>query len=164
VAPWRNRLCQNNGLAMLSLDEALDQRKGSRLVFTNGVFDLIHAGHVRLLNHAKSLGDLLFVGLNSDLSVRGLGKGPHRPIHTETERAEVLSSFRSVDGVIVFDEPTPIALIERLRPEVHVKGGDYRVEDLPESSVVHRYGGQVVIVPLVTGRSSTKLAQEYGLE
>ena len=151
-------------MSALTVDQALALRKGRRLVFTNGVFDLLHAGHVRYLAQARALGELLVVGLNSDASARALGKGPNRPINREEDRAAVLAALRSVDGVVLFDEPTPEALIAVLKPETHVKGGDYRAEDLPEAATVQSYGGEIVILPLLKGRSTTQLAREVGLE
>lgn len=148
----------------MTLDEALALRNGKRLVFTNGVFDLLHAGHVRYLRDARLLGDLLIVGLNSDASVRALGKGPNRPVNMLEDRMELLTELRSVDGVVAFDETTPVALIRALRPEVHVKGGDYAAEELPEGGVVRSYGGEVVIVPLLEGRSTTAMLRKAGLE
>jgi rfaE bifunctional protein nucleotidyltransferase chain/domain len=133
-------------------------------VLTNGVFDLLHAGHVRLLEAARAHGDLLIVGINSDASVRRLGKGPNRPIHPQEDRAEVLAALRCVDAVVIFEESDPIALIEALRPEVHVKGGDYRLEELPETPVVQGYGGQVVLLPVLEGRSTTSALRKAGLE
>jgi glycerol-3-phosphate cytidylyltransferase len=132
-------------------------RQGKTLVFTNGVFDVLHAGHVHLLTAAREMGDVLVVGLNSDDSVRRLEKGPERPINTLQDRATVVAALRPVDFVLSFDEDTPIALIERLRPDVHVKGGDYEVELLPETLVVRSYGGRVALVPLLEGRSSTEV-------
>lgn len=141
----------------MSLEEAKVARRGRSLVFTNGVFDLLHVGHLALLEAARELGDLLIVGINSDAGVRALGKGANRPINTATDRARLLLALRCVDGVVVFDEPTPERLIAELRPEVHVKGGDYRIEDLPETKVVRSYGGRVVIIPYVAGYSTTRL-------
>jgi rfaE bifunctional protein nucleotidyltransferase chain/domain len=141
----------------MSLEEALAARAGRSLVFTNGVFDILHVGHLSLLEAARGLGDMLIVGINTDAGVRALGKGPNRPINTEQDRARMLLALRCVDGVVLFDEPTPERLIAALRPEVHVKGGDYRVEDLPEACIVHSYGGRVVIVPYVEGVSTTRL-------
>lgn len=126
------------------------------IVFTNGVFDILHAGHVQYLRQARALGDLLIVGMNSDASVRTLNKAPDRPINPLEDRAAVLSELRCVDGVVAFEESTPEQLIGLLEPEVHVKGGDYRVEDLPEAKIVHGYGGEVVILPLLQGRSTTE--------
>ena len=148
----------------MDLERALKLRQGKRLVFTNGVFDILHAGHVAALVHARSFGDLLIVGVNTDASVRRLGKGPARPIHTLEDRLAVLEALRPVDAAVPFDEDTPEKLIEILRPEVHVKGGDYREEDLPEARLVRSYGGEVVIVPLLEGRSTTKALRGLGLE
>ena len=125
------------------------------MVFTNGVFDILHAGHVRYLAEARSLGDLLIVGMNTDASVRRLGKGPERPINPLEDRIAVLSALRAVDGVVAFDEDTPVELIRALRPEVHVKGGDYDPEGMPETPLVRSYGGEVVILPTLEGRSTT---------
>ena len=149
---------------LTSLDQALLMRRNLRLVFTNGVFDVLHAGHVRYLGEARALGDLLIVGMNSDASVRRLGKGPERPINPLEDRSEVLAALRSVDAVVAFEEDTPESLIGRLRPEVHVKGGDYRAEDLPETAIVRSYGGEVVILPLLPGRSTTATLRRLGSE
>src|SRR5437660_682572 len=144
-------------MKLITLEEAIRQRSGRKLVFTNGVFDILHVGHVRYLQQARGLGDMLMVGLNSDESVRKLGKGPGRPINTLEERAEVVAALRAVDAVIGFDEPTPVAVIAALRPEVHVKGGDYQIDELPELETVRSYGGQVVILPFVPGHSTTTI-------
>jgi rfaE bifunctional protein nucleotidyltransferase chain/domain len=130
-------------------------RQGKVLVFTNGVFDVIHAGHVRLLTQARELGDLLVVGLNTDESARRLGKGPGRPVNGLEDRIAVVSALKPVDFVVSFDEDTPVGLIRALRPDVHVKGGDYHAEDLPETPTVESLGGRVVVLPLLEGRSST---------
>jgi rfaE bifunctional protein nucleotidyltransferase chain/domain len=148
----------------MNLEQALKLREGRKLVFTNGVFDILHAGHVRYLEHARTLGDMLMVGMNTDASVRRLNKGPNRPINTLVDRIEVLEALRCVDGVVAFDEDTPEALITILRPDIHVKGGDYTVESLPESKIVLAYGGQVVILPTLEGRSSTRVIKGLGLE
>lgn len=132
------------------------RRQGKKIVFTNGCFDLIHIGHVSYLAQAKLLGDVLIVGLNSDSSVRAL-KGEERPLIPQDERAMLLASFASVDFVVLFDELTPHRLIEAIKPEIHVKGGDYTEADLPEAPLVRSYGGQVVILPKVEGRSTTEL-------
>jgi glycerol-3-phosphate cytidylyltransferase len=141
------------------LDQVLALRQAKTLVFTNGVFDILHAGHVAYLQQARALGDLLIVGINSDESVRRLGKGPERPINGLEDRMAVMSALRSVDSVIAFNEDTPIALIEALKPEIHVKGGDYEADTLPETALVRSYGGQVVILPLLPGRSTTRIAE-----
>jgi rfaE bifunctional protein nucleotidyltransferase chain/domain len=129
------------------------RRSGGRIVATGGCFDLLHAGHVRLLQQARRLGDCLAVCLNSDASVREL-KGPGRPLVDAADRARVLAALECVDAVVVFDEPTPAAVLERLRPDVWVKGGDYSGGDLAEAPVVRRHGGEVVLLPY-TGRHST---------
>jgi rfaE bifunctional protein nucleotidyltransferase chain/domain len=129
------------------------RRCGGRIVATGGCFDLLHAGHVRLLRQARRLGDGLVVCLNSDASVRAL-KGPGRPLVGARDRARVLAALECVDAVIIFDEPTPAAVLERLRPDVWVKGGDYGRGELAEASVVRRHGGEVVLLPY-TGQHST---------
>lgn len=129
---------------------------GKKIVFTNGCFDLLHVGHVDLLERAKALGDVLIVGLNSDESVRRL-KGDSRPINHLQARAKVLLALQSVDAVVVFEEDTPVEILEIVRPDVHVKGGDYEVDKLPEAETVRRHGGEIVILPLVDGFSSTGL-------
>lgn len=148
----------------MTVEEALRLRHGKRLVFTNGVFDILHAGHVRYLAEARTLGDLLIVGVNTDASVRRLGKGPNRPIHSLEDRLMVLEALKVVGGAVAFDEDTPEALIAKLKPDVHVKGGDYVAEALPESKIVWDYGGEVVILPLLEGRSSTQAIRRMGLE
>lgn len=142
-------------MSLLSIEGALSLREGKRLVFTNGVFDILHAGHVDYLRRARALGDLLIVGLNSDTSARALGKGPDRPVNTLDDRATVLAALRMVDGIVAFDEVTPERLVSILRPEIHVKGGDYTESELPEASIVRSYGGEVVIIPFLPGRSTT---------
>lgn len=132
--------------------------KGKRIVFTNGCFDLLHVGHIRYLEKAKSLGDILVVGVNSDRSVREI-KGPHRPILPEDERAEVLSGLWCVDYVTLFDEPTPLQLITSLQPHVLVKGGDWTKETVVGKEVVEASGGKVVIVPFIEGSSSTNIIE-----
>jgi rfaE bifunctional protein nucleotidyltransferase chain/domain/rfaE bifunctional protein kinase chain/domain len=129
---------------------------GGRLVATGGCFDLLHPGHVSLLRRARAMGDALVVCLNSDASVRRL-KGPHRPIVPARDRARLLIALSSVDAVVVFDESAPSALLERLRPDVWVKGGDYTGVDLPEAAVVRGYGGEIALIPTVRGYSTTQL-------
>jgi rfaE bifunctional protein nucleotidyltransferase chain/domain len=131
-------------------------KKYKKIIFTNGCFDILHAGHVRYLEAAKSLGDCLVVGLNSDTSVRAL-KGETRPINPEQDRALVLSALRAVDYVVIFGEETAENVIAKLRPDVYVKGGDYSVETLPEAKVVLGYGGKIEFVPFLAGRSSTNI-------
>jgi glycerol-3-phosphate cytidylyltransferase len=148
----------------MTVEEALALREGRKLVFTNGVFDILHAGHVQYLQYARSLGDLLIVGMNSDASVRTLGKGPNRPVNPLEDRLFVLEALKVVDGVVAFTESTPENLIGILKPDIHVKGGDYKIEDMKEAKVVASYGGQVVLAPLLPGRSSTSVFKKVGLE
>ncbi|GAB3886888.1 PfkB family carbohydrate kinase [Kibdelosporangium lantanae] len=129
---------------------------GGRLVATGGCFDLLHPGHVSLLRQARALGDALVVCLNSDSSVRGL-KGPGRPLLSAHDRARLLTELACVDAVAVFDEPSPVELLDRLRPHVWVKGADYTTDQLPEHDVVHRHGGEIVLVPVLPGYSTTRL-------
>ena len=128
------------------------------VVFTNGCFDIVHAGHVRYLTAARELGDILIIGLNSDASVRKL-KGEGRPVNLAADRAEVLAGLRAVDHVVVFEEDTAEELVRRLQPDIYVKGGDYSLDRLPESAIVAAYGGRTVLVPMVEGRSTTKVIQ-----
>ncbi len=132
------------------------QLTGGRVVFTNGVFDLLHPGHVRYLRAARGLGDALIVGVNSDRSVRA-NKGPDRPINPERERAEVLSALACVDLAVIFDEPTPHALISRVQPDVLVKGADWGPDDIVGRDVVEARGGRVVRMELTEGFSTTRL-------
>ena len=129
------------------------------LVFTNGCFDIIHPGHVNYLLKARELGNFLWIGLNTDRSVKKL-KGNNRPINDESTRALLLASLFFVDAVTLFDEDTPIQLIDEVRPDLHVKGGDYKKEDLPEYDLVTEYGGRVEILPFMDGISTTALIQK----
>ncbi len=132
---------------------------GKTVVFTNGVFDILHPGHVRYLRDARALGDLLIVGLNSDRSVRALAKAPGRPVNREGERAEVLAALRSVDAVVVFDEDTPHAIIAALQPDVLVKGADWGEDAIVGRDIVEARGGRVVRIPLAKGYSTTAIIQ-----
>jgi rfaE bifunctional protein nucleotidyltransferase chain/domain/rfaE bifunctional protein kinase chain/domain len=136
--------------------------EGGTLVATGGCFDLLHPGHVRTLQAARALGDCLVVCLNSDASVRRL-KGPRRPVVAEADRAAVLLALGCVDAVEVFDEATPAAVLERLRPDLWVKGGDYALRDLPEAAVLARWGGRALVLPFLEGRSTTRLIEEAAL-
>ena len=129
------------------------------LVFTNGVFDVLHRGHVHYLAQARLLGAALLVGINSDASAQRLGKGPGRPLNHEADRASVLAALQAVDFVILFDEATPCELIERVRPDVYVKGGDYAIESLRETALVRSWGGRAVAIPFVDGYSTTRLVE-----
>ncbi|MBI4770039.1 MAG: adenylyltransferase/cytidyltransferase family protein [Chloroflexi bacterium] len=148
---------------ILSLPEAVRQANelrgaGKLLVFTNGVFDLLHAGHLDYLEAARALGDALFVGLNSDDSARGL-RGLARPFLPAPDRARLLAALRAVDAVIPFPEPTAVELVRALRPAIYVKGGDYAHKGLPERPAVEGYGGRVVLLPLLPGRSTSELIE-----
>ena len=128
------------------------------MVFTNGVFDLLHTGHIELLTAARALGDSLIVGINTDESVRRL-KGPTRPVRTEAERAYVLAALECVDAVTAFDEDTPLELILAIRPDVLVKGGDYSPNTIVGRSEVESWGGRVHVVPLTAGHSTTRIIE-----
>ncbi len=133
---------------------------GGSLVFTNGCFDFLHVGHVRYLAAARELGDALVVGVNSDDSVRQI-KGPNRPLSDENDRAEVLAGLAAVDHVVIFNEPRVTALLRELRPEVYVKGGDYRIDTLDheEVLVLRELGARIELLPLVAGKSTTALIE-----
>lgn len=145
----------------LSIEEMLVERErlrsqGARLVFTNGVFDLLHVGHVRYLAQARGLGDALMVAINSDRTVREL-KGAGRPVFDESERAEILAALRQVDYVVVFDDISPRSLISQLLPDVLVKGGDYELDQIHGREEVEAAGGKVISLPFVDGASTTTL-------
>lgn len=133
--------------------------KGQKIIFTNGCFDILHIGHVKYLEEAKSLGDILVVGINSDRSTRIL-KGPGRPLITEEERARIVSSLYCVDYAIIFDEETSIQLIAELKPDIHVKGGDYEIQNLPEYDVVNSYGGKIQILSYSSEKSTTNIVKQ----
>ncbi len=147
----------------LSIEEMLVERArlrgaGARLVFTNGVFDLLHVGHVRYLAQARSLGDALVVAVNSDRAVREL-KGPDRPVFDEGERAEILAALRQVDYVVVFDDISPRSLIAQLLPDVLVKGGDYQLDQIHGREEVEAAGGKVISLPFVDNASTSGLIE-----
>lgn len=129
------------------------------IVFTNGVFDILHRGHVSYLAAARALGASLVIALNSDVSARGLGKGPDRPLNRELDRACVLGALEAVSALILFDEATPLAVLARVKPEIYVKGGDYDMESIPETPLVRSWGGRALALPFVEGYSTTKLVQ-----
>ena len=129
-------------------------------VMTNGVFDILHRGHVTYLAQARELGKSLIVAVNSDTSVKMLGKGDDRPINTEADRAAVLASLEAVDLVVIFKEKVPLKVIEEAHPDIYVKGGDYRIEDLPEASLVASWGGRTVTVEFEHQRSTTALLKK----
>jgi len=146
---------------VVTIDEAARlaarlQAEGRAVVFTNGVFDLLHPGHVRYLTEARRLGDALIVGLNSDRSVKA-NKGPARPIMPEAERAEIMAALACVDAVVIFDEETPQALVNRLQPDVLAKGADWAADRIVGRDVVEARGGRVVRIPLAAGYSTTAI-------
>ena len=142
---------------------AIARKNGARVVFANGCFDLLHVGHVRYLEGARRLGDLLVVGINGDEQVRRL-KGDDRPFIPERERAETVAALRAVDYVIIFHEPTVTELLLALRPDIHAKGTDYTEENVPERDVVHSYGGRVCIVGDPKDHSSTEMLKRVNGE
>ena len=127
------------------------------LVFTNGVFDILHRGHASYLAQARALGASLVVGVNSDASVKMLGKGDDRPINSEADRQALLAALESVDMAILFTEQTPVNLIEKIRPDIYVKGGDYEIDTLAETHLVKSWGGKAVAIPFLYERSTTSL-------
>ncbi len=127
------------------------------LVFTNGVFDILHRGHASYLAQARALGASLVVGVNSDASVKMLGKGDDRPINTEADRQALLAALESVDMAVLFTEQTPVNLIEKIRPDIYVKGGDYEIDTLAETHLVKSWGGKAIAIPFLYERSTTSL-------
>ncbi len=150
------KIVSQDELIRLTADE---KRRGRRVVFTNGCFDLLHPGHVRCLTEARALGDVLVVAVNSDRSVRG-NKGPERPLVPQQDRAEVLAALSSVDYVTIFDEPTPRELISRVLPNVLVKGADWALDEVAGRVEVEASGGRVISIPLAKGYSTTSLVQK----
>lgn len=148
-----NRIVSREALEGLSKEL---KASGKKIVTTNGCFDILHLGHVRILQEARSLGDILIVGINSDDSVKRL-KGPTRPINSEDDRAEVLAALGCVDYVTIFGEDTPVEFLQIIKPDIHVKGADYSAKELPETAVVEGNGGKMAILKLVPGRSTTAL-------
>ena len=153
-----NLLCK----LMLRDDAAALARLPRPMVFTNGVFDILHRGHISYLVAARALGASLVLGLNSDASARGLGKGADRPLNRELDRACVLGALEAVDAVLLFDEATPLALLAVCKPDLYVKGGDYDIETLPETALVRGWGGRALALPFVPGYSTTALVQRIG--
>lgn len=137
---------------------AREKKKGKRIVTTNGCFDLLHLGHVRYLQEAKNLGDILIVGINSDDSVRRL-KGKDRPLNSEQDRAELVAALRCVDYTFIFPEDNPVRFVEELKPDFHAKGGDYTLDRIIERAAVESGGGQVVLLRMVEGKSTTSLIE-----
>ncbi len=145
----------------MTWDAARDWRQSvaGKVVFSNGVFDLLHPGHVDILTASRACGDLLVVGLNSDDSVRRL-KGPERPVRTESERAYVLAALEAVDAVVIFEQDTPLELVLTLRPDVIAKGGDYAEETIVGAHEVKSWGGEVRVIPLTPGQSTTSIIEK----
>lgn len=150
---------QNKIVSREQLVERLKSRGDQRVVFTNGCFDLVHRGHVDYLSRARDLGDLLILGLNSDASVRRL-KGPSRPIVDEKSRALLLAAFQFIDYVVLFEEDTPYELIKAAQPDILVKGGDYKPEEIVGYDIVKQRGGQVVTIDFVPGFSTTNIVEK----
>lgn len=141
-----------------NLDNIIEKLKSEnrKIVFTNGCFDILHAGHVRYLKESKKFGDILIVGLNSDISVKKI-KGESRPINPEMDRAEVLAGLEAVNYIVLFDETSPVKLLEEIKPDIYTKGADYTVETLPEAKTVLSYGGKIEFIKFLEGRSTTKI-------
>jgi rfaE bifunctional protein nucleotidyltransferase chain/domain len=156
---WRPAAEKVLSAEMLLAALAPRRASGERVALTNGTFDLVHVGHLRSLEQARAEGDVLVVGINSDASVRSY-KAPNRPIVPQDERAELIAGLACVDFVVLFDEPTAERLIREVRPDVYVKGADYATKPLPERPIVEEYGGQVVLVELAAGHSTTDLLGE----
>ena len=148
---FESKICQVNDLP------AVLAKLPRPIVFTNGVFDILHRGHASYLDQARNLGGSLVVGVNTDASVRMLGKGDDRPINTEADRQALLAALASVDLVVLFSEKTPVALIERVRPDIYVKGGDYAIDTLDETRLVKSWGGTAMAIPFIYERSTTTL-------
>jgi rfaE bifunctional protein nucleotidyltransferase chain/domain len=149
---------------MMSIPEGAELARrlradGKRIVFTNGVFDILHPGHVRYLQHARSLGDVLIVGLNADASVRR-NKGPERPINPQDERAEILEALECVDAVVLFEEDTPAGIIKAIQPDILVKGADWAEDAIVGRDTVEARGGRVVRVPIEQGFSTTEIIRK----
>lgn len=140
----------------------IQKRSGKKTVFTNGCFDILHRGHIEYLTAAKSLGDVLVVGLNSDSSVKKL-KGETRPLNTESDRAYVLDALKAVDVVVIFEEDTAEKIIDFIKPDVYAKGGDYTLETLPEAKIVKSYGGKTELLNFVEGYSTTGIIEKMTL-
>jgi D-glycero-beta-D-manno-heptose 1-phosphate adenylyltransferase len=145
--------------SLSDLKNILKKDPQKKVVFTNGCFDILHCGHVTYLEQAKALGDILVVGLNADSSVKKL-KGESRPINSESDRAIVLAALESTNYICIFSEDTPMSIIQSLRPDIHVKGGDYKAEDLPEYPILKAYGAEVCILSFVPGKSSSSIMEK----
>jgi len=141
------------------IDSIKKSLNGKKIVFTNGCFDILHKGHVQYLNQARELGDILWLGLNSDESVQKL-KGPTRPINSEDDRSFVLAALEAVSYITIFPDQTPIELLKLIQPQIHTKGGDYKAESLPETKTIQSWGGEVRILPFLPGKSTTGILKK----
>lgn len=150
---------QVSTLENIETDLASLRAQGKKIVFTNGCFDLLHVGHVRYLQEARRLGDILVIGVNSDASVKRL-KGPTRPVQVEADRAEILAALGAVDFTVIFTEDTPENLIHKVRPDILVKGGDWKIDSIVGAPFVMSYGGKVMSLQFVDGKSTTKLIEK----
>lgn len=146
-------------LKWADVESTLASQKNKKIVFTNGCFDLLHVGHIRYLQEARKLGDILVVGVNADASVRRL-KGPTRPVQNENDRAEILAALGAVDYTVLFSEDTPLELIQKVKPNILVKGGDWKPEQIVGADFVMSHGGKVMSLQFVEGRSTTKLIEK----
>ena len=135
------------------------KQENKKIVTTNGVFDILHIGHIRYLKEAKKLGDILIVGINSDFSVKNI-KEPQRPLNNQDDRAEAMASLEVIDFVVIFNEPDPIYLLGVIKPDIHVKGGDYKIDKIIEKDTVETNNGKVVLIPEVKGYSTTKFIND----
>lgn len=155
------RSIESKTLAFNEIEAVVEKEKkeGKKIVTTNGCFDLLHWGHIQYLTEAKTLGDILICGINSNDSVKGL-KGSHRPLCDQQVRAGQVAALESVDYVTIFDESTPEVFLQKVRPDIHVKGGDYKLSELPERVVVEKYGGKIALLSLVKGYSTTELIEK----
>lgn len=156
---WNQNFFYFNQIEELAGKLKEHKKKNQKIIFTNGCFDILHPGHLQYLEQARRLGDALVVGLNSDDSVKRI-KGPERPVNNEIDRALMLLNTKAVDYILIFDHSTPEKTIEHIQPNIHVKGGDYQVADLPEAKIVQLYGGEVVILPFRAGYSTTSILKK----
>ena len=138
------------------IKELAEELKNKIIVTTNGVFDILHLGHIKYLQEAKKLGDILIVAINSDSSVKQI-KGPERPINSEQSRAEVLAALSFVDYIIIFNETDPVKILSDIKPDIHVKGGDYKIDEIIEKDIVEKSNGKIVLIPEIKGYSTTDL-------
>ena len=137
------------------------KKQNKKIVTTNGIFDILHIGHIRYLQEAKKLGDVLIVAINSDSSTKQI-KGPKRPLNSEKDRAEALAALECVDYALIFDENNPIKILEKIKPNIHVKGGDYKIDQIIEKGTVEKNNGKIILIPEVKGYSTSDLIKKIG--